>query len=390
MSKAAGIAIAVLVWGGCQLGDTAAPDALLVVATPPSASSFVLGYHDGWVAAWLETSADGNVFASPVDCDWLSQLLPQPPEAMLAREDSVVVFCDGQVWRVVGTGQQLEAKVIGNCPSLVRQVAVLPAGEAGAAVLVALLAGGYHENGQLRAGELFLGTVGLDGCEWWPTQYPPEHNPWLIRGGRWDERRILFVGAVMPVHFDPQPHRRPQIFEVLGGDQPRLRPIWLGSSLSRPFVDVIFVDIDGDGEDELAAVELTRSGDLLIQVYRWRGSGFEGVAASGERFLQPPWLMAAPVLAGAPGEALMAEVSGTVGVYRAGDLSSYEQTDLKPVSRVPLPEKAVAWAIVPGGEGEFAPIVCLQATGEVSVQQFPTHGQRTRKRATTSPADRAQ
>ena len=175
----------------------------------------------------------------------------------------------------------------------------------------------------------------------------------------------------MPVHFDPQPRRRPQIFEVLGGDQPRLRPIWLGSSLSRPFVDAIFVDIDGDGEDELAAVELTRSADLLIQVYRWRGSGFEGVAASGERFRQPPRLMAAPVLAGAPGEALMAEVSGTVGVYRAGDLSSYEQTDLKPVSRVPLPEKAVAWAIVSGGEGKLAPIICLQVTGELSIHQIP-------------------
>ncbi len=371
MSKAAGIAIAVLVWGGCQLGDTATPDALLVVATSPSAGSFVLGYHDGWVAARLETSADGDLFTSPVDCDQLSQLLSQPPEAMLAQEDSVVVFCDGRVWRVVGRGQQPEAKVIGNCPSPVRQVAVLPAGEAGVAVLVALLAGGHYENGQLRAGELFLGTVGPEGCEWWPTKYRPEHNPWLIRGGRWDERQILFVGAVMPVHFDPQPGRRPQIFEVLGGDRPRLRPIWLGSSLSRPFVDAIFVDIDGDGEDELAAVELTRSADLLIQVYRWRGSGFEGVAASGERFRQPPRLMAAPVLAGAPGEALMAEVSGTVEVYRVGDLSSYEQTDLKPVSRVLLPEEMAAWAIAPGGEGELAPIICLQAAGELSIHQIP-------------------
>ncbi len=371
MSKAAGIAIAVLVWGGCQLGDTAAPDALLAVATPPSASSFVLGYHDGWVATRLETSADGDGFPAPVDCDRLSQLLPHPPEAMLAREDSVVVFCDGRVWRVVGKGQQLEAKVIGNCPSPVRQVAVLPTGEAGWAALVALLAGGHHENGQLRAGELFLGTVGSDGCEWWPTKYQPEQNPWLIRGGRWNERRVLFVGAVMPVHFDPAPHRRPQIFEVIGDDQPRLWPIWLGSSLSRPFVDAMFVDIDSDGEDELAAVELTGSGDLLIQVYRWRGSGFEGVAASEERFPQPPRLVVAPVLAGAPGEALMAEVSGTVGVYRVSDLSSYEQTDLKPVSRVPLPERTVAWAIVPGGEGELAPIICLQATGELSIHQIP-------------------
>jgi hypothetical protein len=88
------------------------------------------------------------------------------------------------------------------------------------------------------------------------------------------EALVLVTGYA---RFDPQPALRPFVY---GWDGARLYPKWLGSRLSRPFDDATLGDLDGDGRDELVAVERTRDGRRELAAYRWRGFGFERLATS--------------------------------------------------------------------------------------------------------------
>lgn len=88
------------------------------------------------------------------------------------------------------------------------------------------------------------------------------------------EALVLVTGRA---RFDPRLALRPFVY---GWDGRRLYPKWLGSRLSRPFDDATLGDLDGDGRDELVAVERTRDGALELAAYRWRGFGFERVATS--------------------------------------------------------------------------------------------------------------
>ncbi len=77
--------------------------------------------------------------------------------------------------------------------------------------------------------------------------------------------------------FHPEMAKRPFFFDLKEGN---LIPIWLGSRLSRPFDDYILSDLDGDGYDEIIAVEQLENGGRLIAVYGWKGFGFELLAQS--------------------------------------------------------------------------------------------------------------
>lgn len=71
--------------------------------------------------------------------------------------------------------------------------------------------------------------------------------------------------------------KRPFFYSLRNGN---LVPIWLGSRLSRPFTDYILHDIDGDGTDNIIAIELTASGGFAVSAYAWAGFGFEQIAES--------------------------------------------------------------------------------------------------------------
>jgi hypothetical protein len=86
-----------------------------------------------------------------------------------------------------------------------------------------------------------------------------------------DGRREIAVGVYKATRFFPRPHN---CLFIYSWDGRRAHPKWLGSSLSRPFVDFAFVDSDGDGEEELAAIETKRDGRRCLAVYSWNGFGF--------------------------------------------------------------------------------------------------------------------
>jgi len=70
--------------------------------------------------------------------------------------------------------------------------------------------------------------------------------------------------------YDPKPAQRPFFFNVSRG---KLEAVWLGSRLARPFADYTLADLNGDGFDEIASLEIAPSGYLLA-AYSWDNFGF--------------------------------------------------------------------------------------------------------------------
>ena len=59
----------------------------------------------------------------------------------------------------------------------------------------------------------------------------------------------------------------------------RMVPKWLGSRLSRRFIDFDVRELDHDGMAELLALEISPGKPRRIGIYRWRVFGFDWVRA---------------------------------------------------------------------------------------------------------------
>lgn len=86
-----------------------------------------------------------------------------------------------------------------------------------------------------------------------------------------DGRKEIVVGVFKATKFIPRPHNCIFIYDW---DGRRAAPKWLGSTLSRPFTDFGFADTNGDGRDELYAVETRRDSRQALAAYSWNGFGF--------------------------------------------------------------------------------------------------------------------
>ena len=103
---------------------------------------------------------------------------------------------------------------------------------------------------------------------------PQRWNPWklMIADVDGDGKREIVVGVYKSTRYFPKPHN---CLFIYGWDGQRASPKWLGSSLSRPFTDFTFTDLDGSGAgEELIAVEMTLDGKQCVAIYKWNGFGF--------------------------------------------------------------------------------------------------------------------
>ncbi|HEX8745780.1 MAG TPA: VCBS repeat-containing protein [Pyrinomonadaceae bacterium] len=102
---------------------------------------------------------------------------------------------------------------------------------------------------------------------------PARWKPWklMVADVDGDGRREIAVGVYKSTRFFPKPHN---CLFIYSWDGRKGSKFWLGSSLSRPFFDFAFADLDGDKEEELAAIELKRDGRFCLAVYSWNGFGF--------------------------------------------------------------------------------------------------------------------
>ncbi|MDR1558865.1 MAG: hypothetical protein LBS84_04035 [Clostridiales bacterium] len=76
--------------------------------------------------------------------------------------------------------------------------------------------------------------------------------------------------------YSPEYAQRPFFFNVSRG---KLEAVWLGSRLARPFVDYALADLNGDGYEEIASLEMAAEGYLLA-AYSWDSFGFTCYAKS--------------------------------------------------------------------------------------------------------------
>jgi FG-GAP-like repeat len=102
---------------------------------------------------------------------------------------------------------------------------------------------------------------------------PRRWKPWKLATADvdGDGRREIVVGIYKATHYFPKPHNCLFMYDWEGQSA---SPKWLGSSLSKPFTDFAFADLDADGRDNLVAVETTREGKQCVAVYSWNGFGF--------------------------------------------------------------------------------------------------------------------
>ncbi len=110
---------------------------------------------------------------------------------------------------------------------------------------------------------------------------PMRWKPWKLQIADVDGDGIneIIVGVYKPTKFFPKPHN---CLFVYGWRNNKAYPKWLGSSLSRPFTDFQFANLDGEKGDELIALETTLKGKKSLGIYRWDSFGFTLQKKRGE------------------------------------------------------------------------------------------------------------
>src|SRR5437763_1362775 len=98
-------------------------------------------------------------------------------------------------------------------------------------------------------------------------------KPWklMVADVDGDGSDEIIVGVYKATHYFPQPHN---CLFIYGWDGRRAFPKWLGSTLSKPFIDFTFADLNHDGHKELIALEKGRDSRQWVAVYSWNGFGF--------------------------------------------------------------------------------------------------------------------
>ena len=86
-----------------------------------------------------------------------------------------------------------------------------------------------------------------------------------------DGQREIVVGVFKATRYFPKPHN---CLFIYGWNGRRAFPKWLGSTLSKPFIDFVFTDLDSNGSNDLIAIETLRDGKHCVAAYTWNGFGF--------------------------------------------------------------------------------------------------------------------
>jgi hypothetical protein len=126
--------------------------------------------------------------------------------------------------------------------------------------------------------------VPRDGALWW-AKWPGKFTcprvagvqgafrPWQLWWTRAAGERRLAVATYKATPAMQFEHNCMFVFAWQDGE---VDPRWLGSRLSRPYIDATHADLRGDGNWRMVAVEVTRDGKRGLGVYRPIGFGYEG------------------------------------------------------------------------------------------------------------------
>lgn len=135
------------------------------------------------------------------------------------------------------------------------------------------------EDGHLMGGDIVIGN--RDGGKMKTIWRQKNLNPWklVIADVDGDGKNEVIAGVWKKSPKDPVMAKRVFVYTWNGK---RLMPKWLGSRLSRRFIDFTFNDINRDGWDELLALENAPGGRHRVAAYRWRVFGFDWLGCSDD------------------------------------------------------------------------------------------------------------
>lgn len=107
----------------------------------------------------------------------------------------------------------------------------------------------------------------------------PNLKPWNVQCSDvdGDGKVEIALGVFKESEFHPIAAKRPYIYDW---DGETLIPKWRGSRLAHPFEDYTFQDVDGNGTDEIVAIEYLEDGRQAVHAYYWKGFGFESLLLS--------------------------------------------------------------------------------------------------------------
>jgi hypothetical protein len=192
---------------------------------------------------------------------------------------------------------------------------------------------------------------------------PTGSSPWMVRGGTFAGEQNLLVGVYTQAASDQVVRRRPWIYRVVEGDDalPRLAPRWRGHSFAHPFRDATFGDFTGEGEGEIAALEVREDGGRQLTAYRFEDFGLEGLAASVELPPVEDRLAVADWVAGGADELIIRDVEGRFHFYELGA----EYGELREVLTITGPRAVLGWAITSASTAHPGRLVCVLPDGDV-------------------------
>lgn len=98
-------------------------------------------------------------------------------------------------------------------------------------------------------------------------------RPWAIAAADIDGsgRRALIVAVYKPTRYLPKPHNCLFVYRYDGRD---VHPIWLGSSLGRPFTAFGFTPAARGHASKLITLDVGLAGSRSVAVHTWIGFGF--------------------------------------------------------------------------------------------------------------------
>lgn len=241
------------------LASTTAQAGVVVASTSPPDIAIALDDHGRRLRVFSATA------------DTIATNLSPPADALYRSMDGEPLLVHGStVWSVGTDRGSVKLAPRGKAPCGVNAAAGIGRDR------WAFLAGGRWRSAELVGARLYLSnteTSGLIESQW----VTAANQPQFLTGGYLRGARALLVGVRTRAVFDSALRLRPWIFSCHDGS---IRPLWLGTSFSRPFVDAVFADCIPGHDDEICVTELTRRGRRQVLVYSMHGRLVEGAAAS--------------------------------------------------------------------------------------------------------------